>query len=192
MLTINKSDLLAATHCTATKDVRFYLKNVLVEVTGIGTVYIVGTDGHTLFVGHVNPVWSDDGPCAAMQLMIPVDTVKTACKGKGEITLSRMGDRWMLGDSVFTPGEGTFPDWRRVAQIINAEPTIAQFNPDLLMQCTKALRVWFGRNDLTPRLHHRGNSAGAMTGPVDNAFCIVMPMRGDAVSDVAPFVPESF
>jgi len=193
MLYLNKTDLFAATFNAAKKDIRYYIKNVLVEVTNKGTVYIVSTDGATLFCGQVKgPRWTESQPTGGLKLLVPVNVIKTACKGRGEVKLEKAGDRWLLGDTLFTAGEGVFPDWRRVAMVGEHEPAVSYFDPVMLASCDSALKVWFNNKKLYTKLHQRGIYVGAVTGCDNSAFCLIMPLHERVITDVKPFTPEPF
>jgi hypothetical protein len=195
MITLNKTQLRAALNCAAKKDIRYYLQGVLLEVCTNGDVHLVGTDGHVLFCGLIAAPKVDwtNGQADQMQLIIPSDVVARECKGKGVVDLTRLADgKWLLGSSVFSPVDGRYPDWRRVAQVHAGEPAMGQFDPDLLVRCRDALCHWFnGGSKWTSYLHQFGTSSGTVTGDDMTGFCIVMPYRGN-ISDIKPFTPSAY
>lgn len=211
MILLNKGHLAAALTHVADNDIRYFLNGVLFEVCADGSVHLVATDGHRLFAGLVcrldgsNP----DEQKGPFSLIIPSDTVKAAIKGAGrfkDIMLSAMPDgRYMLGDTVFIPVDGKFPDWRRVrpdfSATTNTVQTPGQFNWQYLADANKALRLWY---DVKPstfksyRLEQRASSSlglgdmGVMLGSDCTASVVIMGMRDDAVSFATPFVPSAY
>ena len=96
------TDLLkAALFCASTEETRYYLKGVHMSTSG----HMVTTDGHRLFCAKLAEAVPAD-------VIIPLDTVKAALKlaGKRAETIELNGNT--LGGVVFTPVDGTFPDWR--------------------------------------------------------------------------------
>lgn len=193
MLQIETNKLAAAIPCASRKDIRYYLNGVHLEVASTGCLHIVSTDGHKLFAGRIDaPKWTEDVKLSPWSLTLPIDAVILATKAKAKfLELKQVNDDWYsLGDQLFKPVEGKFPDWRRVAKLVEGEATPAQFNPDYLVACNKALKIWDGGKSLYQAfVHHRGDSAGALTGSDDSAFCILMPVRQSKVNYIAPFVP---
>lgn len=200
MLNINTNQLKAAIHCAATKDVRFYLMGVHIEICANGDVHIVSTDGNVLFAGLVcapNVQWTDSPQKGPWSMIIPLDAIKAAVKTKNQtISLTAMPDgRYMLGDRVFSPVDGKFPDWRRVAVSVESrEEKPGQFNLDFLTRARDALGEWFGAKKRAGWYVHQAGEANAiMTGDDMTAFCVVMPMRASTMQpDVRPFTPATF
>ena len=194
MLNIPTHKLTAAIPCAAVKDIRYYLNGVHLEVTASGQVHIVSTNGHSLFAGKIeNPDWTDDPVPGGFTLTIPTDAIKTAAKSKSKvITLTDLGGgRYALGDVMFSPIEGTYPDWRRVAKLVEGEEQPAHFNPDYLVACNKALNTWSNLKGTIPAyIHYRGDNAAALTGEDETAFCILMPVRAHHVQRSTPFNPD--
>lgn len=206
MLTLKTSQLKAAMHCTAVKDVRFYLNGVLLECCANGDVHIVSTNGAILFAGLIcapNVAWSENPQRGPWRMIVPRDAIATAMKSalgkKGMVHLQAMPDgRYMLNDTVFTPIDGTFPDWRRVcpshAALAHRGEKPAQLNPDLLVQCADALRDWFsiGQEKVPGYLHMCGTEAAVMSGSDCTAFTVIMPVRMDALDKVDHFTPATY
>ena len=193
MLMIPTHKLAAAIPCAATKDIRYYLNSVHLEITSNGTLHIISTNGHSLFAGKVdNPDWLKEAPAGGFSITIPLDVVKAATKSKDKaLTLEALENgRYILGDHMFTAMGGTYPDWRRVAKLVEGEEQPSQFNPDYLVACTKALKTWNNEKaTFMPYVHSRGDSAGAITGTSDDAFCILMPVRVQKIARFEPFIP---
>lgn len=180
-LNLDKSALLAALTCSAKDDIRYYLNGVHVRcVPGKenDTLVYSGTDGHILFAGTLPAVWLEDREAEGFDMIIPVDTVKAACKGKGAtVMLERMaGGLFCLASQLFVPIEGKFPDYARVIpETVSGE--LAQFDADLLARSLKALRAYFGLDKFVPTLHHNGNGAAVMCGESRDALVVVMPWQ---------------
>lgn len=194
MLHIKTNKLAAALYCSAVKDVRYYLNGVHIEVTQSGTLHIVSTNGHSLFAGKVeNPDWAAPEPLpAGFTMTIPSEAIKTAIKAKSKfLTLAKIkDDLYSLGDVMFTPIDAKYPDWRRVAKLIEGDESPSQFNPEYLVACNKALKTWSeGKATFQAYVHARGESAGALTGSDDTAFCILMPVRSHTIGKSRPFIP---
>lgn len=179
----------AAAQCAATKDIRYYLCGVLVEFTGkTDRAIVVGTDGHMLFAG-LATITQDAGsapiPEKGAQIIIPIDVckkVKPTHKNNPFITLSQIGpQQWQLGDILFTPIDGKFPDWRRVVprydDVNSAEQVPAYYQPELLMRALAALRAYRDAPNLTPDLYQRGQSAAVMHDGTNECVVVVMPCR---------------
>jgi hypothetical protein len=180
MITILKQHLAATLPTMAEKDIRFYLNGALIEVTQCGQVHLISTDGHVMLVGRIRPAWTNSQP-EPMRLIIPREVVAQA--------------RWTLGDIVFTPIDGKFPDWRRVnvtgTQLGPEKP--AQYNPAALARCNEALARWSAnKKHCHTYLHMRGNDAAVMTTSDADVHVIVMPWRvGDDVA-AQPLTPAPF
>ena len=184
MITIQKHHLAAALKCAPKKDIRYYMVGVCLDVATNGDVHLVGTDGHVMFAGLIpapNVQWTGDAQKGSFQIIIPRDTVALAVKGAkpDTVTLTAMPDgRYMLGDVVFSPVDGKYPDWRRVcAWPENVAPAPGHFNPDLLAIAADAVRTW--HDCKYPVLHQFGRDRAIMTGTDMTGFCVVMPMRVD-------------
>lgn len=206
MLTLKTSQLKAAMHCAASKDVRFYLCGVLLECCANGDVHIVSSDGNVLFAGLIaapNVAWGENPQRGPWRMILPREAVATALKSplakKGMMHLAAMPDGcYMLNDTVFTPIDGVFPDWRSVcpshAALAQRGEKPAQLNPDLLVKCADALREWF---DTKPKkvpgyLSMCGTEAAVMSGSDCTAFAVCMPMRMDASDRVDHFTPAAY
>lgn len=193
MLNIETNKLTAAIPCAGIKDIRYYLNGVHLEVTASGVVHIVSTNGHALFAGKIEkPDWTGEPVPGGFTLTIPTDAIKTAAKAKTKtLTLTALDHgRYSLGDVMFTPIDGKYPDWRRVAKLVEGEEQPAHFNPDYLVACNKALNTWSNLKGTVPAyVHARGDSAAAITGQDETAFCILMPVRSEKVPRSMPFNP---
>lgn len=198
MLFIRKSRLKAALTHAADRDIRYYLNGVLLEVTASGSMHMVATDGHRLFAGLVDaPAWQDKPQAGPWSIIIPRDALKTACTGKDEtLLLQAMGDgRYMLGNTVFSPVDGKFPDWRRVSAKQTTAEVASQYHWQYLADANEALRLWYdGRKDFSNYAFksYGENGRGIMHGRDCTAYCVIMPMRADKVDMADYFTPASY
>ena len=198
MITLQTNLIRAVIHCAAKKDVRYYLQGALLEVCTNGDVHLVSTDGHCLFAGLIaapNVRWVGQPQSGPWQMTIPLETLKVAGKSKKPtVDLCALPDgRYTLGDVLFTPVDGRFPDWRRVSmKVQGAELSPAQYDPDLLAKCSAALKEWFNPKGRVYAAHlsQHGTDSGIMTGDDYTAYCLVMPWR--TVQPVDKFTPAAY
>lgn len=189
---IQLQTLKAAHIAAATKDIRYYLNGVLVEFgaqdnDGNVRANVVGTDGHMLFACHTAIALTDDEPAPEIgtQIIIPRDIIKAAKQARKNnpfVTLRKINDaQWQLGDTLFTPIGGKFPDYRRVipryddVHAKTQEP--AYYQPDLLTRALDCLRVYRNAPKLTPDLYQRGSDAAVMHDGTSDCVAVVMPCR---------------
>lgn len=175
-VSILRSKLKAASHCAATKGIRFYFCGVYLEFVASDTAHIVATDGNILFAGCVRTEHTIPPGTA---LIVPIEVVKRAVKGSGAIELRRMdASTWCLGSELFKPIDGVFPDWRRVIRHKgNGQP--AQIDMTLGVRVQAACNEWFG---VLPFAEHHGadyphGGAVTFTGPDDSAIGVCMGLR---------------
>lgn len=200
MITIPVQQLKAVAIGAATKDVRYYLKGVLMEVTTCGDIHLVATDGEMMVIGRSSAQWTGEAQKGPWSMIIPIDAIKTALKGCKQpmITLATMGDRYMLGDVLFVPVDGHFPAWRRVYPS-NPCGEMAQYDPDLLTRARDAVQTWCGikSTSLGTVIQHNGTGAGLVTvcaglkgdtpDGADTVAAVVMPYRHGDVLPVPVF-----
>lgn len=178
MITLQKNVLKAALISAAKKDMRYWLNGILFKVAESGKVYISSTDGHRLFVANIEADWTDGAVNGPLELIIPREAVETAVKAKSEVlTLSALPDgRYTLGDAVFSPVDGKFPNINQVIPRHDMSGEPAHFNCDYLADAQKALRLVSGLSDGTFRLYTNGDNGYAYMG-CDPAFIVIMPIR---------------
>jgi DNA polymerase III beta subunit, central domain len=185
-ITFSQNQLKAALECAAKKDIRPHLVGVHVERVASGTVYIVSTDGHKMFVGKLE---IEAGLCES--LTIPRDKIELVLKSKQSyIVLDSEANT--LGGIPFEPLEGRFPDWRRVVPEGKADDEgVAQFDPEYVLQCAKALTYWDNAKEIMASIYHRGaNNSGLVKRYSGMAFCVIMPRRDGQISYDLPFTIE--
>ncbi len=174
-VTIKPQHLRAVLTHAAGKDVRYYLKGVLIERATSGTFYLVATDGARMAVGSFHDAECDQvGP---WQFIIPLDVCKAVVKGRPlTLTLRSHADgRYELGGVMFTPVDGKFPDWRRACPATQA-PTMADVNPELLADAVEFVRVWSG-DKKQGRVIQQGTTGAHVTGTGGDCFAIVTGLR---------------
>ena len=113
MKTLLRIDHLKAVfNAVSTEETRYYLCGVQVEITAKGTT-LVATNGHMLLAAHYEINTLDE----TVSLIIPADIVKgfKPARGQDLVELSTEdGKTWRLGNTLFQPVDGSFPNWRRV------------------------------------------------------------------------------
>ena len=175
-ITISPDLLKAAVLFTSKEEVRYYLKGVSIQAT-LATVKVAATDGHRLFVARV----CQEENTEAFSIIIPGDTIVTATKGaKYPLALSKLSEtQWRLGDTIFTPIDGTFPEYSRIVPTSVSGET-AQYNPEYVAGLGKANKLLGGSNAAT--IGYNGDNPALVTGDgykAHNAIAVLMPMRAD-------------
>lgn len=196
---LNRSKLKAALCCAAKADVRYYLNGVMIERTPNGDLHYISTDGHRLFAGvqYAQNVMDDRPHYGLFTLIIPRDAVERAVKGRSSMDIIELkttgDDDWQLGDIVFRPIQGTFPNWRRVLPMIeDKEEKPAMFNWDYIRDAEKALSEWYQVKQAHGYLRQFGDETALMTGKDASAMVVIMPLRSSGYSaPVTPFKPAS-
>jgi DNA polymerase-3 subunit beta len=188
-LSLRKSDLKAAFICSAVKDIRYYLQGVYLEFSPSpngaatdGVLTFAATDGHILFAGTAPAVFNEDPQSAHFWMIIPNDAVKTAIKTKNDAVILRSlpDGRYSLGDTIFSPVDAKFPDFRRVIpEKVSGE--IGYYDPELLVRGNDALREYFNSKKRVYRLNNNGTSAGVICGDSRDALVVVMPIRTEGM-----------
>lgn len=184
-ITIESKTLKAALECAGSKDVRYYLNVVHVRVDS-GNVYIESTDGHVLFqtIAPFTVELSDQS------VMIPRDIVEMVIKMKlFNVELKQGSDgQWSLGPVTFVPVtfvpvDGRFPDLSRVIPKMGnvhsmVDPQWLQFNPELLLKVTKAMRYELEDNKHRCYPIYSNGSCALMYKPGQTwPRCVVMPLH---------------
>ena len=182
---INANALRAATHCAASKDIRHYLNGVYVKFKTEERATVAGTDGHCLFVCLADT--QNVGDLLGTALIIPNDALKKLDKRAQTVELTKIGENaFRLGDIVFTPVDGTFPDIGRVipdaSTIASREIKPAIYNPDLLVKARKALQTYYGTKPTAVfQFAQYGDDCGIMHSGGHVAQVVIMPMRDNGV-----------
>ena len=176
-ITLSPDLLKAAVLFTSKEETRFYLKGVSIQAT-IATVKVAATDGHRLFVARI----CQEENTEAFSIIIPTDTIATATKGaKYPLALSKLSDtQWRLGDTIFTPIDGTFPAYERIVPTSVSGET-AQYNPEYIAALGKANKLLGGSNTAT--IGYNGKDPALVTGDgykAHNSIAVIMPMRSAA------------
>jgi DNA polymerase III subunit beta len=168
-ITVPTNYLRAALICASTKKVRYYLNGVYVDPDG----FLVSTDGHRAFVGKIDltDVPAFDG------WIICRDVLKRALTGykARDIVISPT----RTGNIACKPVDGVFPEWRRVVTSELSGVT-AQFNNAYVGDFGKIDKLLAGRTVPSAHIHHNGDGPAGVTFPdIQNAFGVLMPVRGD-------------
>lgn len=179
-VTLSPDLLKAAILFTSKQETRFYLKGVAIQAT-LATVKIAATDGHRLFVARVCQEENTD----TFSIIIPSDAIATATKGaKHPLDLSKLSEtQWRLGDTIFTPIDGTFPGYEFVVPKSVTGET-AQYNPEYVATLGKANKLLGGSAE-NVTIGYNGDKPALVTGSgykAHNALAVIMPLRA-AVED---------
>lgn len=176
------TDLLkAALFCASNEKSLYYLRGVHLSTSG----HMVTTDGHRLFCAKLAEAVPAD-------VIIPLDTVKAALNlaGKRAETIELNGNT--LGGVVFTPVDGTFPDWRRVIPPMDGykpgeNQTPAHFNPDYICDLGQMARALGSKTGTFYKIHawDKESPHGVTFCQRTDCFAVIMPMR--AQSDITPW-----
>lgn len=170
----------AASFCMAEKDIRCYLNGILLDVTGPGEAFIVGTDGSVLFAGRAVIEHGEEKPTAPYKIIIPAETIKALDKKAPFFTLEEIGGgRYLLGGKTFTPVDGVYPDYRRVIPH-KCSGESAQFNPDLLNKGVNAIKTFYGvkkSSDEWGVSYDGANGPAVIYGRDNSAVAVVSPLR---------------
>ena len=140
----------AISHLSATKDVRFYLKGILIEATKTHTT-LVATDGHILGV-YKNEEENEIPENIKFEFILPYDVLKKlkAPTIKYEyVILEFVPDENSKVNTVIIKSvsctlmtqtiEGKFPDWRRILPRETSNE-IGHYNPELLAKFIKVAK----------------------------------------------------
>ena len=168
------TDLLkAALLCASTEETRYYLKGVHLSTSG----HMVTTDGHRLFCAKLAEAVPAD-------VIIPLETVKAALKlapRKAE-TIELNGNTF--GGVVFTPVDGTFPNWKAVIPPADGftpgdDMTPAHFNPEYIYDLGQMSRALGSKTGTAFEIHawNPESPHGVTFAGRDDCFAVIMPMR---------------
>ena len=178
-ITLSPDLLKAAVLFTSKEETRYYLKGVAIQAT-IAAVKVASTDGHRLFVARVDQTENTE----AFSIIIPSDAIATATKGVKycHLALSKLSEtQWRLGDTIFTPIDGTFPDCTKVIPTGVSGET-AQYNPEYVAALGKANKLLGGSAE-NVTIGYNGDKPALVTGSgfkAHNALAVIMPLRSAA------------
>jgi hypothetical protein len=178
-ITLSPDLLKAAVLFTSKEETRFYLKGVSIQAT-LATIKVAATDGHRLFVARVCQEENTD----TFSIIIPSDAIATATKGVkyGYLDLSKLSEtQWRLGDTIFTPIDGTFPDYSRIVPTSVSGET-AQYNPEYVAALGKANKLLGGSGE-NVTIGYNGDKPALVTGSgfkAHNSLAVLMPLRSAA------------
>jgi hypothetical protein len=185
-ITITASTIRAASIAAASKDLRYYLVGVHVAIAHREHATVYGTDGHILFAGRARYESLTDEPMQGLTLTIPLETVKKCDKKADVFVLESLADgAYMIDGMRFMPIDGRFPDVQRVItrhdQVQTVEPSFV--DPELQVRGQAAMALHYGdkKGTLYPMLQ-QGSSAALIHNGMNDAVCVVMPMRKDGLT----------
>ena len=201
-ITLDTAPLRAALHCVADKkDIRPHLQGVFVKIkTAPAESYyepralVAGCNGHLLFIGLSEVAANDSGhiftdnPWVNYPLTIPVDAIKAIDTKARTVQLSRIDENtFRLGNTVFTPINGQYPDIARIVptfdQIEKLELKQANFQPKYVMAAQKALQTYYGtKPNVTFEFNQFGDNSAIMHNGENCAQVLIMPVRTNGAS----------
>lgn len=191
-ISLDKEVLAGALVCASTEKTRYYLCGVCITADlSEDSVTYDAADGLVMFSAKRSGVNSEGKTEKPFQLIIHADIVKTALKmaGKGakSLTLVAKGGELRLDDVGFEPINGIFPRVDRViksAASYSGEGEPAQFDPNLLMRCAKALNPGFtAKKPGSFWIGYRGDNPAYCLGALEEALCVIMPSSAKGLPD---------
>jgi DNA polymerase-3 subunit beta len=193
---IKQSTLDAMLLLAGKKDIRYYLNGLYIEYAPAFT-RVVGCDGHKLGIYQAAAENTGSG-----SLIIPRDVIENLPKGNKAFLLGftqlETGSQWQIitgAASVnFAPCEGTYPDFRRVAQGVKTSGEAGGFNVEYLSQFEKCGNLLAGSRSKAGnrvRIHHNGQNGALITlNGLPNFAGVLMPLRDSVGSSGALFPAE--
>lgn len=137
-VSVQRNQILAATHVMAKKDIRHYLNGVCIEITP-KTVSVSATDGHIAFLSK-NEI-ETEMDTDFVQIILPIEVIQAAKNvDKDENWILEFDDKAGIGklaDVPFTAISGRFPDIQRVIPKQNADGKITDQPVDF-----KYIKAW--------------------------------------------------
>jgi hypothetical protein len=169
------TDLLkAALLCASNEESRYYLRGVYLATSG----HMVTTDGHRMFVARLA-----ERPTA--DVIVPYDAVAAALKMAGARCKEIDVDGTKIASIMYTPVDGTFPDWRRVVPTgeetpstkpeLNDGPEHVHFNHAYIGDLAKMGKLLGGASMLHPQ--SASHPALVTFGERADCFGVIMPIR---------------
>jgi DNA polymerase III sliding clamp (beta) subunit (PCNA family) len=187
---LNVKYLKAAVIVASKEETRYYLKGVAVQAGDKGA-FIVATDGHRALAFRQSAEAQ-----APVDIIIPADIIAGIKPGKyderAELT-QESANRWRIdycGTSiVFSPIDGTFPEWRRIVpKEISGET--AQFNPSYVGDFAKVAKALAAKGDCV-KIAQNGQGPALVTfGDEIDGFGLLMPTRANQASTVWDSAPS--
>lgn len=158
----------------ASKDIRYYLNGVLLEVNN-GVLRGVATNGHFIGVTKLCEIDATNGAW-----ILPRAFVELIVKTRDNYVLTISAASLVASHGfVSKPIDGKFPDWRRVVVYPAGEEACANFDPELLRSIAKASKCLGNKYGLFAM--QLFGTSGAPFQIADDFCGIVMPMRSDEV-----------
>ena len=204
ILTIQHSTLKALLTVAATKDVRYYLLGICVDVRAAtdarpADVTLVATDG-AILLAHPVPLSDVEGAIEPGQYIIPRDALEAVTPMKAgrtalpiKLTIRTPAPTTDAeGRAVVAPPEveitgattlctapmdGRYPDWRRVIPR-TASGIPAPFDGRLIARIAKAYDYMNDKpKHFQLTIHHNGSGPALITGWEGGGLGVIMPMR---------------
>tara|TARA_R110000868_G_scaffold93306_1_gene258246 strand:+ start:1587 stop:2228 length:642 start_codon:yes stop_codon:yes gene_type:complete len=189
---IKQSTLDAMLLLAGKKDIRYYLNGLYIEYAPAFT-RVVGCDGHKLGIYQAAAENTGNG-----SIIIPRDVIENLPKGNKEFLLGFTkleGNQWQIITGAasinFAPCEGSYPNFRSVAQGVKTTGEAGGFNVEYLSQFEKCGNLLAGSKSKAGNrvcIHHNGTSGALIVlNGVENFAGVLMPLRDSVGSQGATF-----
>lgn len=183
-ISIVRRNLLAVAVAAATADIRYYLNSVLVEVSPNET-RIVATDGAILAMTRTDAAEQTTEP---FSLMISTETIsRIKSTGSDVLFLEVENGRHSIDGIAFVPGEGKFPDYRRVVPS-SVSGEAGYYDPDLIARFAKIRKTLKAKGSMWIRQSGRSGPALVQLSGFEDFIGVVMPFRETEKAKV-PAIP---
>jgi DNA polymerase-3 subunit beta len=189
MITIPCNVLHAASMFAATKDVRYYLNGVCIELVDARTYDVIATQGHCLFVsrqtlGEKDP---DIHPSVPKQFIMGRSTLQPLVKKRGVLSIIQFGnDGWIEVEAIrnghtlksfVVKIEGKFVEWRKaVSAAINADRAEAMLSNNYIGLVQQAAEALDSRSPSVV-FNGDGNAASTVAFSDKRSMALIMPLR---------------
>ena len=191
MIKCNANLVAAAAGFAATNDIRYYLNGICFQKRERGGVFVIATNGHTLFAG-----LDSEGEAPENERILPIDkaTIRFAAVKASDtfiwqdnrVTVHRSGQSH---HATCEPVDGKFPDWQAVLPVGKQSENPTTIDPLYLGQVAKAAKLLEAeRVTVTTRELSATSVCYALPDPDLSAYSVVMPLRpgnGKGIDDTA-------
>lgn len=163
--------LAAVSRAMASKDIRYYLNGLYLEVAA-GAARLTATDGSIAMCGRFKTDATE-----RLAVIIPADAIGHAVKAKSEtVELLAVGGGFSLAGLSFKPVEGVYPDYRRIfPRTVSGEP--GRYSVELLAAFGKAGKDMKHKGSPIVRQNGPHNAAVVHFYDNDDFMGVIMPLR---------------
>lgn len=159
-------------------DVRYYLNGMYVEYVGNNFWHFVATDGYIMLAGRMYDSIVQDNE----KIIIPYDVLKANTKGEYVILRRSESGEYFLGDVLFKPIDGRYPDYRKAMPSFKNVNNKAVYNPTKLHDLKTAINTWRGYKGLemmnsVPTVSVGDGGIGMVHYKEDDVVGVIMPIK---------------